>query len=133
MQAVHAIAHVGANVTPLARRRDVDDTAAATVPFVAAAPAAAASQRTHAEAPAALAAPLGHAWHAVLARNAENLPAAHATHAAPEIMVPGAQLLHTVTVAPPAEKVSGAGQATHTLAALLYCPPAHTAASAGRQ
>jgi hypothetical protein len=110
---VQVVLHTGQDVSPLASFADPT-----------------ASQRTHADEPATLAVPEGHAVHAVLALAPENLPAAHATHAVPEITVPGAHALQVVTV-PPGEYWVGRGHWVQTPAALLYWPAAHEAGWVG--
>ena len=113
VHAVHVELHGGQAVSPFANL---------------AAPVA--SHRTHDGALAALAVPGGQAWHAVLALALENFPAAQVAHAVPEIMLPGAQALQTVTV-PPGEYWVGRGHWAQAPAALVYWPEGHTAERAG--
>jgi hypothetical protein len=61
-----------------------------------------ASHRTQEDAPATLAVPDGQDWQVMLDLVAENFPAVHAAHDAPDTMVPGAHMLHTMA-GPPGE------------------------------
>ena len=82
----------------------------------------------HADAPATLPMPAGQAEHVVLPLKAENVPAVHGVHEAPDALVPGAQAVHAVTL-PPAENCSGVGHWTQVPAALLYWLAGQLAAS----
>jgi hypothetical protein len=110
MHEVHAVAQLGQGVTPLASL-------------------ASELHLTHADAPAVLPVPDGHAWQDVLPLKAVNVPAVHSTHEVPDAMLPGSHALHTV----PVEYCSGDGHwAQDPVAGDVYWPARHICADASR-